>query len=89
MVRFQCMNSSYCFRKLKIESKQVLGAFNNKAMQKKRKKISKKENLVKMLEVKNFKEKSVINLFFHVVAVVAPAPAALVCVWCDGFGTIL
>ena len=88
MVRFQYMNSSYCFRKLKIESKQVLGAFNSKTMQK-RKEISKKENLVKMLEVKNFKEKSVINLFFHVVAVVAPAPAALVCVWCDDFGTIL
>ena len=29
------------------------------------------------------------DLFFVVVAPVAPVPAALVCVWCDDFGTIL
>ena len=58
-------------------------------MQEKSKEISKKENLEKMLKVKNFKKKLVINLFFHVAVVVAPAPAALVCVWCDDFGTIL
>ena len=29
------------------------------------------------------------DLFFVVVVLVAPVPAALVCVWCDDFGTIL